>query len=109
MNAAGSICGPDPNPKGLQKMTPTQQIIPGPRLPEGRNAGRTTSIELQRPNGMNRPQPEASVNYSALLRRHRNAIVVIICSALLLSVVYTLLAHKVYKSEVILEGTGINQ
>src|SRR5580704_2088869 len=97
------------NPKGLQKMTPTQQIIPGPRLPEGRNAGRTTSIELQRPNGMNRPQPEASVNYSALLRRHRNAIIVIICSALLLSVVYTLLAHKVYKSEVILEVTGINQ
>ena len=90
-------------------MTPTQQIIPGPRLPEGRNAGRTTSIELQRPHGMNRPQPEASVNYSALLRRHRNAIVVIIGSTLLLSVVYTLLAHKVYKSEVILEVTGINQ
>ena len=90
-------------------MTPTQQIIPGPRLPEGRNAGRTTSIELQRPHGMNRPQPEASVNYSALLRRHRNAILVIIGSTLLLSVVYTLLAHKVYKSEVILEVTGINQ
>jgi polysaccharide biosynthesis transport protein len=90
-------------------MTPTQQIIPGPRLPEGRNAGRTTSIELQRPQGMNRPQPEASVNYSALLRRHRNAIAVIIIGTLLLSVLYTLLAHKVYKSEVILEVTGINQ
>ena len=90
-------------------MTPTQQIIPGPRLPEGRNAGRANSIELSRPIGVNRPQPETSVNYSALLRRHRNAIVVIIGSTLLLSGVYTLVAHKVYKSEVILEVTGINQ
>ena len=90
-------------------MTPTQQIIPGPRLPEGRNAGRGTSIELSRPMGINRPQPEASVNYSALLRRHRNAIAVIIGGTLLLSVLYTLVAHKVYKSEVILEVTGINQ
>jgi capsular exopolysaccharide synthesis family protein len=90
-------------------MTPTQQIIPGPRSPEGRNAGRGTSIELSRPMGVNRPQPEASVNYSALLRRHRNAIVVIMGGTLLLSALYTLVAHKVYKSEVILEVTGINQ
>jgi capsular exopolysaccharide synthesis family protein len=59
--------------------------------------------------GVNRPQPEPSVNYSALLRRHRAAIAIIIGSTLLLSVVYTLVAHKVYKSEVILEVTGINQ
>ncbi len=89
-------------------MTPTHQIIPGPRSPEGRNAGRGTSIELSRPMGVNRPQPEASVNYSALLRRHRNAIAVIIGGTLLLSVAYTLVAHKVYKSEVILEVTGFN-
>jgi capsular exopolysaccharide synthesis family protein len=48
------------------------------------------------------------VNYSALLRRHRAAIAVIIGGTLLLSVLYTLVAHKVYKSEVILEVTGIN-
>ena len=90
-------------------MTPTQQIIPGPRLPEGRNAGRPNAIELSRPMGVNRPQPEPSVNYSALLRRHRAAIAVIIGGTLLLSVLYTLVAHKVYKSEVILEVTGINQ
>src|ERR1700761_1323546 len=90
-------------------MTPTtQQIIPGPRLPEGRNAGRHNAIELSRPMGANRPQPEPSVNYSALLRRHRAAIAMIIGGTLLLSVLYTLVAHKVYKSEVILEVTGIN-
>ena len=49
------------------------------------------------------------MNYSALLRRHRTAIAVIIGGMLLLSGLYTLLAHKVYKSEVILEVTGINQ
>jgi polysaccharide biosynthesis transport protein len=90
-------------------MTPTQQIIPGPRSPEGRNAGRANSIELSRPMGANRSQPEPSVNYSALLRRHRAAIAIIIGGTLLLSVLYTLVAHKVYKSEVILEVTGINQ
>ena len=89
-------------------MTPTQQIIPGPRLPEGRNTGRPNSIELSRPMGASRPQPEPSVNYSALLRRHRAAIAVIIGGTLLLSALYTLVAHKVYKSEVILEVTGIN-
>ena len=51
-------------------MTPTQQIIPGPRIPDGRNSGRSTAIELSRPGVSNRPQPEATVNYAALLRRH---------------------------------------
>jgi hypothetical protein len=91
------------------KMTPNQQIIPGPRLPEGRNPGRSTAIELSRPGGSHRSQPEATVNYSALIRRHRNAIAMIMGGTLLLSVLYTLVAHKVYKSEVILEVTGINQ
>jgi polysaccharide biosynthesis transport protein len=95
--------------KDYTKMTPTQQIIPGPRLPEGRNPGRNTAIELSRPMGSNRPQPEATVNYSALIRRHRNAIAMIMGGTLLLSALYTLVAHKVYKSEVILEVTGINQ
>src|ERR1700761_4645433 len=90
-------------------MTPTQQIIPGPRLPEGRNAGRSNAIELSRPMGSHRPQPEASVNYSALLRRHRSAIAMILGGTLLLSVLYTLVSPKVYKSDVILEVTGINQ
>jgi succinoglycan biosynthesis transport protein ExoP len=89
-------------------MTPTQQIIPGPRSPEGRNSGRSASIELSRPLGINRPQPEATVNYASLFRRHRAAIAVIIGTALLISVLYTLVAHKVYKSEVILEVTRIN-
>src|ERR1700751_4581066 len=89
-------------------MIPTQQIIPGPRSLEGRNSGRSTSIEVSRPLEINRPRPEATVNYSALLRRHRAAIAVIMGTALLLSVLYTLVAHKVYKSEVILEVTGIN-
>jgi polysaccharide biosynthesis transport protein len=90
-------------------MTPTQQIIPGPRMPEGRNSGRSTAIELSRPMGSNRPQPEATVNYAALLRRHRTAIALIMGGSLLLSVLYTLVAHKVYMSQVILEVTGINQ
>ncbi len=90
-------------------MTPTQQIIPGPRMPEGRNSGRSTAIELSRPMGSNRPQPEATVNYSALLRRHRGAIAMIMGGALLLSVLYTLVAHKVYKSQVILEVNQMNQ
>jgi capsular exopolysaccharide synthesis family protein len=96
------------NPKGLQKMTPNQQIIPGPRSLEGRT-GRSSSIEISRPVAGNKPQPEASVNYSALLRRHRSAIALIVGGSLLLSVLYTLVAHKVYKSEAILEVMGINQ
>jgi capsular exopolysaccharide synthesis family protein len=59
--------------------------------------------------GSNRPQPEATVNYSALLRRHRSAIAMIMGGSLLLSVLYTLVAHKVYKSQVILEVTQMNQ
>jgi polysaccharide biosynthesis transport protein len=90
-------------------MTPTQQIIPGPRLPEGRNSGRGSAIELSHPSLASRPRPEASVNYSALLRRHRNAVAAIVGGTLLLSVLYTLVAPKVYKSEVILEVMGINQ
>jgi len=97
------------NPKGLQKMTPNQQIIPGPRSQEGRHSGRSTSIEISRPVSGNRPQPETSVNYAALLRRHRSAIVLIVGVTLLLSVLYTLVAHKVYKSEAILEVMGMNQ
>ncbi len=87
----------------------TQQIIPGPRSPEGRNSGRSTSIERSRPVGISRPQPEATVNYASVLRRHRAAITMIMGASLLLSVLYTLVAHKVYKSEVILEVTGINR
>ncbi len=90
-------------------MTPNQQIIPGPRMSEGRSSGRTTAIELSRAGLSSRPRPEATVNYAALLRRHRNAITMIMGGALLLSVLYTLVAHKVYKSEVILEVTGFNQ
>src|ERR1700728_182386 len=95
--------------KDYTKMTPTQQIIPGPRLPEGRNSGRGSAIELSHPSIASRPRPEASVNYSALLRRHRNAVAAIVGGTLLLSVLYTLVAPKVYKSEVILEVMGINQ
>jgi capsular exopolysaccharide synthesis family protein len=78
-------------------------------MPEGRNSGRSTAIELSRPMGSNRPQPEATVNYAALLRRHRFAIAMIMGASLLLSVLYTLVAHKVYKSQVILEVNQMNQ
>jgi polysaccharide biosynthesis transport protein len=105
----GSASEPIKIRKDYIKMTPTQQIIPGPRLPEGRNSGRSTAIELSHPIAANRPRPEAAVNYSALLRRHRNAVAAIVGGTLLLSVLYTLVAPKVYKSEVILEVMGINQ
>src|ERR1700691_4100194 len=95
--------------KDYIKMTPTQQIIPGPRFPEGRNSGRGSAIELSHPVAANRRRPEATVNYSALLRRHRSAVAAIVGGTLLLSVLYTLVAPKVYKSEVILEVMGINQ
>ncbi len=49
------------------------------------------------------------MNYSALLRRHRSAVATIVGATLLLSVLYTLVAHKVYQSEAILEVMGINQ
>ena len=90
-------------------MTPTQQIIPAPRLPELRHAGRASSLELAYPAAGNQPRPEAAVNYSALLRRHRSAVAIIVGATLLLSVLYTLVAHKVYQSEAILEVMGINQ
>ena len=86
----------------------TQQIITGPRSSEGRNSGRSTSIELSRRVGMNRRRPEATVNYGGVLRRHQAAIAWIMGTSLLLSVLYTLVAPKVYKSEVILEATRIN-
>jgi succinoglycan biosynthesis transport protein ExoP len=86
-------------------MTPNQQIIPGP----SRNGGRSSSIEISRPIGVSRPQPETSVNYSALLRRHRSAVTLIVGGMLLLGVLYTLVAHKTYKSEAILEVMGVNQ
>jgi succinoglycan biosynthesis transport protein ExoP len=97
------------NLKGPQKMTPNQQIIPAPRLPEVRQAGRASSVELARPAAGSQPRPEAAVNYSALLRRHRAAVAIIIGATLLLSVLYTLVEHKVYQSEAILEVMGINQ
>ena len=56
---------------------------------------------------MNRRRPEATVNYGGVLRRHR-AYRVDHGYSLLLSVLYTLVAPKVYKSEVILEATRIN-
>jgi polysaccharide biosynthesis transport protein len=89
-------------------MTPTQQIIPAPRLPEGRNSGRHTALDVARPVGPNRHNVEATVNYAALLRRHRNAIAVIVGSVLVLSVLYTLVAPKVYKTEAILEVNSQN-
>jgi capsular exopolysaccharide synthesis family protein len=97
------------NLKGPQKMTPNQQIIPAPRLPEVRHAGRASSIELAHPAAGSQARPEAAVNYSALLRRHRSAVAIIIGATLLLSVLYTLVEHKVYQSEAILEVMGINQ
>ena len=93
-------------------MTPTQQIIPGPSVPEARHAGRnghSNSMEVFRPTGINRPQPEVTVKYAALFRRHRTAVAIIVAATLLLSVLYSLLAHKVYKAEAILEVMGINQ
>jgi succinoglycan biosynthesis transport protein ExoP len=90
-------------------MTPNQQIIPGPRLPEVRQGGRSGSIEISRPAAGNRPHPEASVNYSALLRRHRKPVAMIIGGTILLAILYTLVAPKTYKSEAILEVMGINQ
>jgi succinoglycan biosynthesis transport protein ExoP len=100
---------PDQIRKDYNKMTPNQQIIPGPRLPEVRQGGRSGSIEISRPAAGNRPHPEASVNYSALLRRHRKPVAMIIGGTILLAILYTLVAPKTYKSEAILEVMGINQ
>ena len=90
-------------------MTPNQQIISGPRLPEVRQGGRSSSIEISRPAAGYRHQPEPSVNYSALLRRHRKPVAMIVGGTVLLAILYTLFAPKVYKSEAILEVMGINQ
>jgi polysaccharide biosynthesis transport protein len=90
-------------------MTPNQQIIPGTRLPEVRQGGRSGSIEISRPAAGNRPQPEASINYSALLRRHRKPVAMILAGTILLAILYTLVAPKTYKSEAILEVMGQNQ
>jgi polysaccharide biosynthesis transport protein len=90
-------------------MTPTQQIIPAPRSPEGRNSGRHNALEVARPVGPNRFHAEPTVNYAALLRRHRFAIAVIIGSVLVLSVLYTVVAPKSYKTEAILEVNGQNE
>jgi len=89
-------------------MTPTQQIIPAPRSPEGRNSGRPNALEVSRPGGHNRPHLEATVNYAALLRRHRSAIAIIVGGVLVLAALYTVVAPKSYKTEAILEVTGQN-
>jgi capsular exopolysaccharide synthesis family protein len=44
-----------------------------------------------------------------LIRRHRSAVASIVAGTLLLSGLYTLVEHKVYQSEAILEVMGINQ
>jgi uncharacterized protein involved in exopolysaccharide biosynthesis len=72
-------------------MTPTDQIIAAPRSPYAEN------------------RREATVSYTALLRRHRTALGLIFAGTLLLSQLSTLLGNKVYRSEAILEVTGINQ
>ena len=90
-------------------MTPNQQIIPGHRSMDGRMTnGRPTSIDISRAVSAHRPQPETTVNYSALLRRHRNPVLAIIGGTLLLAVLYTLVAHKTYKSQAILEVMNQN-
>jgi capsular exopolysaccharide synthesis family protein len=88
-------------------MTPTQQIISAPRPPDGRHTGRASIEIAHQPFASNRRQ--ASVNYTAMLRRHRPAMAIIVGGTLVLSMVYTLLGHKVYEAEAILEVTGINQ
>ena len=88
-------------------MTPTQQIIPAPRQPDGGHSGRAF-LEIAQPSFAGNRR-EAPVNYTALLRRHRTALGIIFAGALVLSLLSTLLGHRVYQSEAILEVTGINQ
>ncbi len=91
-------------------MTPNHQIIPGPRLPEGRHTGRVNAIEISHhPSAGNQHQPEASVNYPALLRRHRTAVAIIFGSVVALSAVYTVIAPRSYKADAIIEVSGRNQ
>jgi succinoglycan biosynthesis transport protein ExoP len=98
---------PDQIRKDYKNMTPTQQIIPAPRSPEGRNSGRN-ALEVARPHGANRPHVEPTVNYAALLRRHRGPIAMIVGSVLVLAALYTMVAPKAYKTEAILEVSGQN-
>jgi polysaccharide biosynthesis transport protein len=88
-------------------MTPTQQIIPAPRHPDGGHGGRASLEIAHQPFAGNRR--EAPLNYTALLRRHRSALGIIFAGTLVLSLFCTLLGSKVYRSEAILEVTGINQ
>ena len=89
-------------------MTPNQQIIPGPRSPEGRNSGRGSAIELSHPIAASgrglKPRSITLPCFAAIVPRWP-----IVGGALLLSVLYTLVAPKSYRSEVILEVMGINQ
>ena len=88
-------------------MNPNHQIIPGPRQNELRPTGRPSPLEIFQP--MEAGQPDSpKVRYLALLRRHRTAVLGIFGGALLLSVVYTLVAHKVYRAQTVLEVTGMN-
>ena len=105
----GSRSERDQHPKGLNKddSDPADHSWTSlTRRPELRTRHRYRAVASDI---ASRPRPEASVNYSALLRRHRNAVAAIVGGTLLLSVLYTLVAPKVYKSEVILEVMGINQ
>jgi capsular exopolysaccharide synthesis family protein len=88
-------------------MTPTHQITPAPRQLDGGHAGGAYLEIAQSPFSGNRRG--APVNYSALLRRHRPALGMIFAGMLVLSLLFTLLENKVYRSEAILEVTGINQ
>jgi succinoglycan biosynthesis transport protein ExoP len=93
--------------KGFNRMSPTQQIVPAPRLPDCGHAGRAF-LEIAQPAFAGGRRAEL-VNYAALLRRHRTALGIIFVAALVLSLLCTLIGNKVYRSEVILEVTGINQ
>lgn len=88
-------------------MNPNQQIIPGPRQTELRPTGQQSPLGIFQP--MEGRQPDGpKVRYLALLRRHRAAVTGIFGGVLLLSIVYTLLAHKVYRVQTVLEVTGMN-
>ncbi len=53
--------------------------------------------------------PEAKIDYLRLLRRHRAATITIVAVCLLAAVLYALFAPKVYRSQTVIEVTGINQ
>ena len=53
--------------------------------------------------------PDAKVDYLRLLRRHRTAMITILSGCLLAAVLYALLAPKTYRSQTVIEITGINQ